>query len=314
MRLPRIILFLFFFVPFISRSQPRAWVKKKDSTLYLPYQNGKTTFSYGGKIGIIDSSGRIIVPASFTYLSHEFDNDGDFPYRFYGPGRRKEGVLDRNLNVVIPAGTYDKVDIKVDGYFKVKKKGKYSFVDTSGKCMDKWFTNASYFTKGLAPVKQGRKWGYIDLQGAFTIPAIYTKARRFIEGLAAVKKDGYWGFIDVDGREIQPFIYYKVVHHFEGKGLAVNKNGKWGIINQSGEVLIPFEYDYAEPFHKGLALVKKDWLYGFINERNEIVIPFQFSKAYSFWGGGRYASVKLNSKWIDIDTNGNIVDLYSIYR
>ena len=42
-------------------------------------------------------------------------------------------------------------------------------------------------------------------------------------------------------------------------------DGKWGYVNKMGNGVIPFEFDYAEPFSYGIAIVKKGELYGFID-------------------------------------------------
>ena len=37
---------------------------------------------------------------------------------------------------------------------------------------------------------------------------------------------------------------------------AVCKNGKWGYIDKTGQEVIPCKYDWANPFHEGLASVR----------------------------------------------------------
>ena len=69
---------------------------------------------------------------------------------------------------------------------------------------------------------------------------------------------------------------------------AVCKNGKWGYIDKTGQEVIPCKYDWANPFHEGLASVRfsYDSGYGFIDttgrevirHRREIEIPGEFSE------------------------------------
>ncbi len=69
---------------------------------------------------------------------------------------------------------------------------------------------------------------------------------------------------------------------------AVCKNGKWGYIDKTGREVIPCQYDWANPFHEGLASVRfsYDSGYGFIDttgrevirHRREIAVPGDFSE------------------------------------
>ena len=69
---------------------------------------------------------------------------------------------------------------------------------------------------------------------------------------------------------------------------AVCKDGKWGYIDKTGQEVIPCQYDWANPFHEGLASVLPSYGsgYGFIDttgrevirHRPEIEIPGEFSE------------------------------------
>ena len=305
MRPFQLLIILFFLTPLYLAGQPQSLINKGDTILYLPYQDGKATFSYKGKMGIIDSTGKIIVPATFSRLNRLFDSEIGFSYRFYFD-KKKQGILDENFNIVIPVGTYDDINILIGGFFRVKRDGKYSFVNKLGKCFDKWFDNAEDFSLGLAAVKFNDKWGFINDKDEVVIQNIYSDAKGFSkEQLAAVKTNGKWGFIDPLGKTIIPLEYEKVTF-FINNNCGVRKNGLWGYIDRFNNLFIPFQYDDAEPFFCELALVKKDGIYGYINKKNEVIIPFQFSKAFSFYENDLLAYVKLNGKWTHIDKKGNI--------
>lgn len=75
------------------------------------------------------------------------------------------------------------------------------------------------FFAGLAAVKIGGKWGFIDGVGALVIPAIYD---------------------DVDFDENNQLLNY---YSFRGGFAPVRLNGEWGVIDRIGETVLPFEYD-----------------------------------------------------------------------
>jgi hypothetical protein len=51
------------------------------------------------------------------------------------------------------------------------------------------------FQKGLAPVKIGGKWGFINKKGKIVINPQFDFALPFFGGLAPIEIDGRWGFI-----------------------------------------------------------------------------------------------------------------------
>jgi hypothetical protein len=309
MRQFQLLLIAFLAFALCVDGQPPSLINRGDTILYLPYRDGIATFSFKGKMGIIDSTGKVIVHATFSRLNRLFTNEEGFSYRFYYDGK-KQGILDQDFNVLVPVGSYDDIDILIGGFFKVKKNGKYSFVNEQGKCFDKWFDNAEFFRSRLAPVKLNGKWGFINDKCDFVIPNTYSDAKTFSnDGLAAVKLNGKWGFIDLSGKTVIPLMYEKVNFFINGS-CGVRKENMWGYIDRTNSIIIPFQYGDAEPFFTDLALVKKDGNYGFINIHNEVVIPFQFSKAFSFGENEQLAYVKLNGKWTHIDKKGNIQKMY----
>ena len=98
-----------------------------------------------------------------------------------------------------------------------QRMGKWGFVTPEGKvAVDFRFDGVQPFSKGLAAVQVGERWGFVDRGGRLVIPAQFEDgwatppggARggppidSFREGLAAVYKDGSWRFIDAKGTAI----------------------------------------------------------------------------------------------------------------
>ena len=74
------------------------------------------------------------------------------------------------------------------------------------------------------------------------IPFIYDDVDNFSEGLAVVKLGGMWSFIDKTGREVVPFKYDAVYHFSEGLA-AVKLDGKFGFIDKAGKEVVSCQYD-----------------------------------------------------------------------
>ncbi len=140
---------------------------------------------------------------------------------------------------------------------------------------------------GLAPVKKWStgKWGVINKQGVWVVPAIFDNIQPFsINGLAQAciegdglncEDGGLWGFINTHGNwVISP--KYHAVWPFEKNGLArvcincvgvFGKNDhdywnlssdKWGFINEKGELVTPMIFDFISASDRNKQVSSKD--------------------------------------------------------
>ena len=62
------------------------------------------------------------------------------------------------------------------------------------------YQNVRSFSEGLAPVQVSNgRWGYIDTNNQWVIPAKFEDAQEFKSDRAAVKLKNKWGFINKKG-------------------------------------------------------------------------------------------------------------------
>ena len=172
----------------------------------------------------------------------------------------------------------------------------------------------------LVPFEKGDKWGYKDKGGEVVIPPQFTIAQEFsTEGIAAVVDEEGWAYIDRKGSLlIRPFIFDNAPDYFQ-EGLArFTVDNKFGFFDKKGKVIIKPKFDFAAPFHEGLAAIClgckeekkgevrfwKEGKWGFINRKGEMVIPPQFDAVRQFENGR--ARVRLQGKWVSIDKKGKI--------
>lgn len=174
----------------------------------------------------------------------------------------------------------------------------------------------------LYPVEDNSKWGYIDSNGDLLINPQFDSADDFSEGYASIEINNKFGYIDKAGKVmIKPeFDYAKSF----SEGIAVVRIGinpntdliKYGFINKKGEILWPsknnedeiiegYNYDYAESFSDGLALVRKNGKTGYIDKNGDVVIDFKFSDASSF--SNDIAAVVIDGKRGYINKRGEFV-------
>ena len=99
---------------------------------------------------------------------------------------------------------------------------------------------------GLALVKEGLLYGYVNANGEMVIAAQYEGATDFAEGMAAVKVNNKWGYINTSGKFVISAQYQEARPFGQNgyNGLArVKTNNKWGVINTSGQTVVAFKYD-----------------------------------------------------------------------
>ncbi len=170
------------------------------------FNESKRTFE-GGKWTYIDSTGKEIT--NFIY-DEAFPFAGGYALVIIG---KKEGLLDKSGKEIIPVSfdeigeRVDMVPGKTspfhDGLIRVRQNEKWGFIDKTGKVVVPLiYSNAHNLSEGLGAVEQKGKWGFIDKTGKVVVPLIYSNAYDFSEGLGAVEQKGKWGFIDKTGKVV----------------------------------------------------------------------------------------------------------------
>lgn len=224
------------------------------------------------------------------------------------------GVLDVQGEWIVPF-EYDFIGKFYEGVALVKDGENFSYIDDSGRLVISGdFQDARDFSESMAAVQSDNKWGYINLSGEMIIPYRYEECYPFSENLAAVKEDGRWGFIDKEGKLVIPNEYEEVRSFCEGFA-AVKKNGKWYFINNEGDVVTDSQYSEVRNFQEGYAAVMKDNKWGFINREGYLCIPCHYDAVGNFSEGK--AAVKLENyadgldEWAYVNSKNEVViDFY----
>jgi hypothetical protein len=202
-----------------------------------------------------------------------------------------------------------------------EKTGKFIFIDKKGEKLktDLDFvligtlgTNFHGFSNGLAPVRLGGNWGYMNVQGKEAIKAMYEKISEFSDGYAVVEKAEKKIILDVTGKETvvtDPKIF--AVKHFE-EGLAPfdTKERQSGFVDPTGKIVIEAKFGSVGYFKDGLAWARAaDGQLGYINKKGEWIIKPQFQMTKDFDVKSGVARVKTGEKWGYIDKSGKVIEM-----
>ena len=202
---------------------------------------------------------------------------------------------------------------------------------TSGRTAD---ITVDFDDVGMAWIRHGDKFGFIDKTGELVIPMIfdafnvtatdvYSLMNDFAEGLAGVSVDGFAGFIDKTGEFVIPPTTFcgdfwigewaSYMPRFNNGLARVRYGGKFGYIDRYGNIAVPFEFDWAGNqegfFSEGLIRVRQDDRWGFIDTSGNVVVPIEYADVRNFsnglaavtHGGGIWGN------WGFIDRTGRIV-------
>jgi hypothetical protein len=180
------------------------------------------------------------------------------------------------------------------------------------------------FVDGLALVRVGPRFGYMDRKGELAIPARFDTAEDFSDGFAlACAAAAGCGYIDragrgaigpgfMGGRPVRNGLACATVQmgmgrervalvrtdgtrlpgEYDGCGnlseglVAVRVQGRWGYLDAAGRGVISPRFEWAGDFSAGLAPVKDEsGLCGFADRAGELAIPPRFRSCAAFSGG-----------------------------
>ncbi len=160
----------------------------------------------------------------------------------------------------------------------------------------------------MLPFFDGQKWGYMNAEGKVAIPAQFDGARYFFEGLACIRLGMGFGFIDTTGKVvIEP--KYDRAGDFKGNRSRVRMvpGGPRAFLDRSGAMVIPPDTTQVrKDFSEGLCPVIIDKRYGYIDTVGKLAIPNKFLFGGKFVGG-RAPVQKEDSLYAVIDRTGKFV-------
>lgn len=272
-----------------------------------PFHYGLAAVDENRKWGYIDITGELVVPMEYVYADDFSDNYGVVCIDATGGNHFRYGFIDASGKQIRPPSFLSANDFS-EGYAAIKlKNGSWQvlstrFTATSGMLS---YDAIGEFHEGLARVKSGDRYGFIDTLGNLVVPLREGGcADRYSEGLCAVQQDGKWGYMDMTGRIVIP-CRFTLVEPFSCSRAVVSESApneisgmitERALIDHGGNYIVKEgQFDYIENFSDCYAVVAKDGKYGFINVNGRVVIQMMYEKARGFHEG--YAAVQMFGKW-----------------
>lgn len=291
------------------------------------FDKGSTSSFSGGKYGIIDREGKVIVPVKYK------DAGAFIPY-VYSPDQKYLdglGAISRTIEEesgshhllrkqVMPHTVFSKLREDAQGFYASNNSdgSKNAVFSLDGEVIVKEgkYNTAFYPTDGMMLVIDKKKrYNYVNLAtGKFLLKEPIYDAWAFQDGVAVVSREkGSSELINLDGDPISS-TYKKIYPRTDGiyivQSDADAKYIYYGIINAKGREIVPPNKALIYPPVNGLMACRPKRSHpdkvepaGYINTKGEWVIKPQFDYLYSFKNG--LALVNNSDGWGFIDATGN---------
>ncbi|WP_309732571.1 WG repeat-containing protein [Chamaesiphon sp. OTE_75_metabat_556] len=282
LKFDRLIILSFLAILSLSSCSRPAAVMQQASTPNLPTtslspspNSERFLFWRKGKLGYIDRTGKIVIPA-------KFDRAYDFSEGLAGVGiGERYGYIDTTGKFAISPHVGFPSEFK-NGFANVIIGNKTHKIDRTGKLVTTSLpapaseTNQGESDKSIA-FAQNNKYGYKDRNNKIVVPAQFDRvAPRFVEGMAWVQINDLVGYINDLGQTIvSP--QFDNFSDFDRGWARVCKASKCGYIDKIGKIVIPLKFDEAAAkFSNGLAWVSIGKNLGYIDRTGKLVVPARY--------------------------------------
>lgn len=296
----------------------------------FPFQGDLATVQNGGKYGLIDKTGNVVVNFVYDmiYCSEPFASQGVPSTYCITIQNKKWGVIEKSGKPLIPC-IYDSIRITRSG-LAIIGKGK-TIRPGPGSIDGVWGVIDLLTGREILPVKYryissppdslnlivflGNKGGVTDKSGQFVIPLKYDTITPSDDWqLFIVSQGNKVGLLDRTGKIVVPLGSYDYISQFKSGFASVQKKGRTGVIDGTGRIVVPVVYDGIDQFCSGLALAVKGNKFGVLNTSGKQVIPFQYD--YGFYSQNGVFYLKQKGKTTIFDDSGKVIapsGKYNVY-
>lgn len=229
-----------------------------------------------GKKGIISLDGTITENAVHNNIFTVSNTWGKTEVVAEGPLSEYLLIVDKNSGK-IGKKQYHKTTVPEKTAYWDEEKGYLTWVNSAGKTSEVRPSEVS-LSEGLHPVsnspKGNGKYGFINEFLFLKTEFIYDMACEYSEGLAAVRKGGSWGYIDTKGFLAIDFGFEtadsNIAYSFRNGLAPAKKDGKYGIIDRDGNTVVSFNFEEILPGKDGKYVAKKKGVWGVLTVNEEL--------------------------------------------
>jgi len=248
----------------------------------LNFNDSEKQVKFVGKYGIIDSTGKEIIPPSLDIVFQVYNNytlagmgEGYLIFNNWPNGKEiffsgKMGVVKHDGNVIVPF-KYNEIKtvrsqstpywLAFDEPTKTSLYRDSILLDLRDDVID-----ISDFSEGRARIMVDKKYGFIDTSGAVIVPPVYEQAKNYNSGKVFVKKEDQYIWLDQSGKVIEDFeqIIFDEIGPLSDGFSRVRIFEKYGFIYPDSSFFIFPRFTEATPFFNQLASVSTPEHFGYV--------------------------------------------------
>ncbi len=240
------------------------------------FSKGLAKVQIGKKQLFIDIYGTVIVPP--IYESIHFFNDSLLIFEL----NSRFGICKRD-GLVLDSAKFDVIGVLSNDRALVSRNGKIGYLNGSGKVildlkLDEFpnFIEIGQFNGAYAVIRLKGKYGVIDNFGKLIIPATYIQLSKFSPLMAYTKGKG-WGFIDLTNTSvISP--QFDFAESFQDGYAIVEKSSLIGLINPQGVATVPILFNDINRIDKQMVTVNICDLQGVYSVKGEVIVPPEYQQ------------------------------------
>lgn len=228
------------------------------------FSEGLAAVQKEGKIGFIDTAGKLVIPCKFYNKGLNYFKSGLCGVRAQDPEIPESHIhyIDKAGNVVIDDGFQYAMPFYEELAF-VMKNGEWYVIDSqgsrkSGQSFGPYENKVpGRFKNGVATVLQNGKYGVIGTEGEFVIAPEYEELLELENEKIVFKQDGKYGYMKQSGKQIiEP--QFALLSNFKNSVATFTADNKVGLISDKGKTVLPAQYEKIELLDNGIIKVFTD--------------------------------------------------------
>lgn len=268
------------------------------------FDNGIALYKKGGRMGVLDQTGKIVLPASYRRIT--VDGNGflaclDIPYK------NSWVLLDRSGRPLTEKH-YEYIGSYNGKYYPVRSRGFWGAVNRTGEEIVACVHDSLVQQMGDHIVVRFRgQYGVINLAENWIVTPQPNPLRILNENMY-FEFDGKTTFL----KSFSGDIIYFSDNHLESNGNYIREtltSGAYWIIDMNGIIIDrsnqPEGTEHVFPEREGLRAILKDGKYGFIDDEGRLRIANRYEDVKPFSEG--MAAIRIMGKWGFIDKDEKLV-------
>lgn len=251
-------------------------------------QNGSCFVMKNGKYGLVDSTGREIIPVgqfNITNVDLSYAYNGHGLVRVHMKSATGYGcaLIDKSGKLLDTRPYLDIDDFYQGGQFTRAYRGFKTthYTDMSGNVVD----------------DRDPLYGVINSKGKEVVPCQYTQVNFDERGITVQGKTG-WGLFDGEGKQLFPFRFRTIEYALPGMYVLENdslfppplrpgdpddsQHGHCALADIHGNLLTPFRYTGIGRFSHGIAKVRIGQKWGYIDSTGREIVPVKYDNVSDF--------------------------------